>query len=95
MVVQPEMYFLKWRLPPSWIRKTAAISLVFNRLTIVTEISGNIGTSIWNILMTFSISNLKISVYIGEKHICSFLYSCYAGLYTPSVKLFLFFYIFI
>jgi len=31
MVVQPKVYFWRWRLPPSWIWKTAAISSLFDR----------------------------------------------------------------
>jgi len=30
-VVQSEVYFSRWRLPPSWITKTAAISLLSDR----------------------------------------------------------------
>jgi len=50
------VYFSRWRLPPSWIWKNCCH--FFSIWPIVTKISGNIRTSIWNISMS------------SEMHIC-------------------------
>jgi len=50
LVVQREVYFTRWRLPPSWVFKNCRH--FFSIYPIVTNISGNIGTSIWNMSMT-------------------------------------------
>jgi len=52
-------YNSKWRPPPSWILKICCN--FFTIWPIVTKISGNIGTSIWNISITSEIHSCKKS----------------------------------